>query len=71
MRQQDEATPPRVHRRDFLRQALTAGAGLAAVAVMPRGVAAAAGDGMPPATPQARGYHLTPHIRDYYQSATR
>jgi predicted nicotinamide N-methyase len=71
MRQQDEATPPRVHRRDFLRQALTAGAGLAAVAVMPRGVAAAASDGIPPAAPQARGYHLTPHIRDYYQSATR
>jgi len=72
MLKQDEASTILASRRGFLRRTLTAGAGLAAAAVIPQGAAAAAeGDGMTQASPKARGYHLTPHILDYYKSAAQ
>lgn len=61
----------REDRRKFIKQCAVVG-GTAAVVAATRGAAAQEPDG--PAQPrteqQARGYHLTPHIREYYRKAS-
>ena len=57
-------------RRTFLRAALAAGIGAAAVVVAHHGVTAVANAAEEANQPAAsQGYHLTPHINAYYQSA--
>ena len=56
-------------RRTFLKKLAAAGGATAAVAVTSRSaLASPAHDPAPKATKQ-RGYHETPHIRDYYRTA--
>ncbi len=58
-------------RRDFLRGTLTASAGLAAVAMTPKGVAAVAeGAEAPEKAAGSKGYRATQHVLDYYKSAS-
>ncbi len=59
-------------RRGFLRMALTTGTAVAVVAVVPTAMAGARdGDGTGNAARQRKkGYHLTPHIIDYYKSVS-
>lgn len=57
------------HRRDFLRFALMASGALAAGSAL-NGAQAMEVDREPePTEPQQRGYHVTPHIIDYYNRA--
>ena len=64
--------PNNTSRRGFLCGALTAGAGAAAVAVVPKGVAAVAEDKalQPEQAKTHKGYRLTQHIADYYKTAS-
>lgn len=65
------SAPNDVSRRNFLRGALTAGIGAAAAVVASGGVAAVVEEAEKPAEPPAKkGYRLTPHILDYYKSAS-
>lgn len=62
---------PSAQRRNFLRNSVYTGAGVAA-AVLAGGEAGAATVKTPP-TPEAegsRGYQETQHIRDYYRTAS-
>jgi len=54
-------------RRDFLRTTLVAGA--AAVLASDSIIAANAEPAPTTATSEAKGYRVTPHIRDYYRTA--
>ena len=58
-------------RRDFLRNSLTLSAGAATVALTANSVAAAAVDEPveEAKTTASQGYHVTPHIADYYKTA--
>lgn len=57
-------------RRDFLKTALL-GSGAAIVAAASGGTNAAPDNDKPGATPKAepKGYHITPHILEYYKTA--
>ena len=58
-------------RREFLKAALVGGGG-AALLVASRGVRATPKDKPPaakPAAPASQGYHVTPHIQEYYKTA--
>ena len=61
-------------RRDFLRATVTAGAGMAAVAVAATSMAAAVSEDdqidEPNAGSNNKGYHVTRHIVDYYNTAS-
>ena len=54
-------------RRDFLRTGIAASAGAAAVAAVP--VAVAAPEAPVKEEKVDKGYHETPHIKDYYRTA--
>lgn len=57
------------HRRDFLKLALITGGALATSSIV-SDVGATESDQEPkPPAPQQQGYHVTPHIKDYYDKA--
>ncbi len=55
-------------RRDFLRSSAAAGLGAATVAIVPTAVAAP--DETESGVAEQKGYRLTRHILEYYQSTT-
>lgn len=56
-------------RREFLKGAAVMG-GAATLAVVAKGAAASAPEETPVTTPERpKGYHVTPHIRQYYDKA--
>ena len=58
-------------RRALLRVALATGLSVAAVVMAHKGVTAAAAPVTDPQQQEGnRGYHLTPHINNYYNSAS-
>ncbi len=65
-----KAKPTRTSRREFLKGAAVMG-GAAALAVVAREGTAATPDGGQVATPseKRKGYHVTPHIQQYYDKA--
>lgn len=65
-----KAKPTRTSRREFLKGAAVMG-GAATLAVVARGGAAAAPQGSRVAAPpdKPKGYHVTPHIQQYYDKA--
>lgn len=66
-----ELTKHSQRRRHFLCGALAASAGVAAAMLAPKTVTAVSGGDERPLPDQAKqGYRLTPHIADYYKSAS-
>lgn len=64
----DPILPAQPDRRDFLRNTLALGAG-AAVAVAAAPALAVTEPDAAPAPLAQQGYHVTPHIHDYYRTA--
>ena len=56
-------------RRKFLKSLALTGGGAAVAVKMGGAVAAETGDELEQRSEQPEGYHLTPHIRDYYAKA--
>ena len=56
-------------RRTFLKKLAAAGGAGAAVAMTSRSAFASPDQEPAPAATKQRGYHETPHIRDYYRTA--
>jgi nitrous oxide reductase len=65
-----KAKPAKASRREFLKGAAVI-SGAATLAVVARGGSAATQDAgaVPGAPEKARGYHETPHVRQYYDKA--
>ena len=71
MSSQNNMAKTSASRRHFLQGVLATGAGITAIALIPKGVAAVAEENIKLAEDQSKkGYHVTPHIIDYYQSAS-
>ena len=71
MKQTPSQKPALESRRRFLRDTLTLGAGAATVALTANTASAAVMEETVEevATSDKKGYHVTPHINDYYKTA--
>lgn len=55
-------------RREFIKGSLVTGVGVATAAVLPGTLMAAEPEGSPERPKAQQGYHLTPHIIQYYKT---
>ncbi len=59
---------PDAERRQFIKGSLATGVGIATAAVLPGTLVAAGQEGSPDEPKAQKGYHLTPHIIEYYKT---
>ncbi|AKH20486.1 twin-arginine translocation signal domain-containing protein [Sedimenticola thiotaurini] len=65
---QDQNRNPDADRRRFIKDSLVTGVGIATATVLPGTLMAAGQDGSAGEPKAQKGYHLTPHIIEYYKT---